>query len=134
MAGALAGEIVVATVERIKVNAAEVLRTAVAERCRPLGATIARRHVLVESAKTAGLHLFTRLRFQVLVSAVLRAVTFEGGWVMRRIRMSGRSSVRVGVVRTSVMLRIGVSVALGLRLGFHIDSSGRNSPPVIVCF
>jgi hypothetical protein len=125
VAGALAGEIVVAAVERVKVNTAEVLRAAVAEFCRPLGAAIARGHMLVERAETASLDLFTRLAFQVLVSAVLRVVTLEGGLVMCRIWMSGRRGVGVRVVRTGMMLGIGMRVALGLRLGFHIDSSGK---------
>ena len=103
-------------------DAAEVLRAAVAEFCRPLGATIAGGHVLVESAETASLHLFTRLRLQRLMGAMLRIVTFERGWVMRRIRMGCRSRVRVRVLRTCVMLGMGMRVALGLRLGFHVDS------------
>jgi len=136
VAGALAVEIVVAAVERIKVNAAEALRAAVAELCRPLSATFARGHVLVESAETTGLDLFTSLRLEALVSAVLRVVTLEGSLVMRRIWMSGsgRSRVRVCVAGTSVMLRIGVSVALGLRLGFHVDSLVKISRRVIVYF
>ena len=134
MAGALAVEIVVATVERVKVNVAEVLRAAVAEFCRPLGATIARGHVLVESAKTASLDLFAGLRLDTLVSAVLRVVTFECCRVMCRVRMSGRGSVRARVLSTRVMLWIGVSVALGLRLGFHVDSIGKFSRRVIVYF
>ena len=134
VAGALAGEIVVASVERVKVNAAEVLCAAVAELRRPLSAMVTRGHVLVESAETTGLDLFTCPRFEALVSAVLRAMTLEGGWVMRRIWMSGRSRMRIRMVRTGVMLGIGRRVALGLRLGFHVDSAGRNSRPVIVCF
>jgi len=122
VAGALAVEIVVAAMERVKMNAAEVLRAAVAEFCRPLGAAIARGHVLVERAETASLDLFAGLGFQALMGTVLRVVTLEGSLVMRRIWMSGRSRVRVCVVGTSVMLRIGVCVALGLRLGFHVDS------------
>ena len=132
VACALAGEVVVASVERIKVDAAEVLCAAVAELCRPLGATIARGHMLIESAKTACLHLFTRLCFQVLVSAVLRAVTLEGGWVMRRIWMSSRNRVRVRMMRTGLMLGIGMRIALGLRLGFHVDSIEKISRRVIV--
>jgi hypothetical protein len=131
---ALASEIVVAAVERVKVNAAEVLRAAVAEFCRPLGAAIARGHVLVERSETASLDLFTGLGFQALMGTVLRVVTLEGSLVMRRIWMSGRSRVRVCVVGTSVMLRIGVSVALGLRFGFHVDSIGKISRRVIVYF
>lgn len=124
MAGALAVEIVVAAVERVKVNAAETLCTAVAEFCRPLGAAVARGHVFVESAETASLHLFTCLRFETLVSTVLRVVTLEGGLVMCWICMGSGSRVRGRVLRTSVMLGMGLRVALGLRLGFHVDSSG----------
>jgi len=134
VAGALAVEIVVATVERVKMNAAEVLGAAVAELCRPLGATITRGHVLVESAKAASLNLFTCLRLEILVSAVLRVVTFKCCRVMCRVRMSGRESVRARVLSTRVMLWIGVSVALGLRLGFHVDSIGKFSRRVIVYF
>ena len=133
VASVLAVEIVVAAVERVKVDAAEVLRTAVAEFCRPLGAAIARGHVLVESAETASLHLFTCLRLQDFMGAMLRIATFEWGWVTCRVRVGCRSRVRVRVLRTRVMLGIGMRVTLGLRLGFHVDSSGRNSPPVIVC-
>ena len=133
VAGALAVEIVVAAVERIKVNAAEALRAAVAELCCPLSATIARGHVLVESAETTGLDLFTSLRLEALVSAVLRVVTLEGSLVMRRIWMSGRSRVRVCALYTRVMLGMGMRVALGLRLRFHIDSISKFSPRVIVC-
>lgn len=131
--GALAVEIVVASVECVKVDAAEVLCAAVAELGCLLGAAIVRGHVLVESAETTGLDLFTRLGFQVLVSAVLRVVTLEGGWVMRRIWMSCRSRVRVCMVRTSVGLGTGVRLALGLRLGFHVDSLVKFSRRVIVC-
>jgi hypothetical protein len=134
VAGALAVEIVVTAVEHVKVNAAEILRTAVAELCRPLGATIARGHVLVESAKTASLDLFTGLRLDALVSAVLRVVTFKCGRVMRRIWMSGRSRVRARMLRSRVMLGICMCVTFGLRLGFHVDSIGKFSPRVIVYF
>ena len=134
VAGALAVEIVVAAVERVKVNAAEVLRAAVAEFCRPLGATIARGHVLVERAETASLDLFTGLRLDALVSAVLRVVTFKCGWVMRRIWMSGRSRVRARMLRSRVMLGICMCVTFGLRLGFHVDSIGKISRRVIVYF
>ena len=122
MAGALAVEIVVAAVERIKVDAAEVLRAAVAELCRPLGATVASGHVLVESTETASLHLFTSLRLQRLMCAMLRIVTLEGGLVMCWTCMGCGSRVRVRVLSTCVMLGMGVSVGLGLRLGFHVDS------------
>ena len=134
VAGALAVEIVVAAVECVKVNAAEILRAAVAELCRPLSATIARGHVLVESAKTASLDLFTGLRLEALVSAVLRVVTFKCGWVMRRIWMSGRSRVRALVLRSRVMLGVCMCVTFGFRLGFHVDSMGKFSPRVIVYF
>ncbi len=85
MAAGLTGEVVVTAVKGIVVDAAQVLRAAVAELCRPLGATITCGHVLVESTKTASLNLVTRLRLEILVSAVLRVVTLEGRWVMRRI-------------------------------------------------
>ena len=122
VASALVVEIIVAAVERVKVDAAETLGTAVTELCCPLGAAIARGHVLVERAETASLDLFTRLGFQAFMGAVLRVVTLEGGWVVCRICMGSRSSMWVCIVRTSRMLRMGVSVALGLRLGFHVDS------------
>jgi hypothetical protein len=134
VAGALAIEIVVAAVERIKVDAAEALRAAVAELCRPLSATIARGHVLVESAETTGLDLFTSLRLEALVSAVLRVVTLEGSWMMCWTSVGCRGRVRVRVLYTRVMLGMGMRVALGLRLGLHVDSSGKNSWPVIVYF
>jgi hypothetical protein len=122
VAGALAVEIVVAAVERIKVNAAEALRAAVAELCRPLSAAIGRGHVLVESAETTGLDLFTGLRLEALVSAVLRVVTLEGSWMMCWTCMGCRGRVRVRVLYTRVMLGMGMRVALGLRLGLHVDS------------
>ncbi len=40
--------------------------------------------------------------------------------------MSARSCVRIRMGRTRVMLWIGVRVALGFRLGFHVDSSRKN--------
>jgi len=89
VAAGLAGEAVVAAVEGIVVDATQALRAAVAELCRPLNTTIARSHRLVESPETASLNLFTCLRLEILMSAVLRVVTFEGGWVMCRIWMSG---------------------------------------------
>ena len=58
----LAGEVVVAAVESVVVYAAQVLSTTGAELCRPLGATIARRHCLVERAETTSLDLFATLR------------------------------------------------------------------------
>ena len=134
MASALASEIVVATVERVVVNIAEILVAAGADFRRPLSAAVARGHTLIERAETTGLDLFTGLRLEALVSAVLRVVTLEGGWAMCRICVGGRSRVRVRMVRTGVMLGIGMRVALGLCLGFHVDSSGRNSRPVIACF
>ncbi len=133
VAAGLAGEAVVAAVEGIVVDAAQALRAAVAELCRPLSAAVARRHCFVESSETASRKFLTCLRLQILVSAVLRVVTFEGGWVMCRW-MSGRSNVWTRMLRTRMMLGIGMCVALGLRLGFHVDSSGKNSRPVIVYF
>jgi len=134
VAAGLAGEIVVASVEGIEVDAAQVLRATVAELCCPLGATIGGGHVLVESAKTASLDLFTGLRLDALVRAVLRVVTFKCGWVMRRIWMSGRSRVRARMLHSRVMLGICTYVTFGLRLGFHVDSIGKFSPRVIVYF
>ena len=134
MAGALAVEIVVATVERVKMNAAEVLGAAVAELCRPLGATVASGHCLVESAEPASLNLVTCLGLEILVSAVLRIVTLEGRWVMCRIWMSVSCRVRACMLRTRMMLGIGMCVTLGLRLGFHVDSIGKISRRVIVYF
>jgi hypothetical protein len=133
VAAGLAGEAVVALVESIVVDAAQALRTTVAELRRPLSASIARRHCFVESSETASRKFLTCLRLQILVSAVLRVVTFED-WVMCRIWMSSRGSVRISVVSTRIVLWIGMCVALGLRLGFHVDSSGKNSRPVIVYF
>jgi len=130
----LAVEIVVATVERVKMNAAEVLGAAVAELCRPLGATITRGHVLVESAKAASLNLVTCLGLEILVSAVLRVVTLEGRWVMCWTWMNGRCRARAYMLRTRMMLGIGMCVTLGLRLGFHVDSIGKFSRRVIVYF
>jgi len=132
VAAGLPGEAVVTAVEGIIVDAAQVLRAAIAELCRPLGATVAGGHCLVESTKTASLNLFTCLRLEILVSAVLRVVTLEGRWVMRRIRMSGRCRVRACMLRTRMMLGIGICVTLGLRLGFHVDSTGKISRRVIV--
>lgn len=133
MASALAVEIVVAAVERVKVDAAEALGTTVAELCRPLGATVARGHVLVERAETASLHLFTRLAFQVLMGTVLRIVALEGSWVMCWICMGGRGRMRVRVLRTRVVLGMGIRVGFWLRLGFHVDSLVKFSRGVIVC-
>src|SRR5260370_10818866 len=116
----------VGRVERRKMNAAEVLGAAVAELCRPLGATITRGHVLVESAKAASLNLVTCLGLETLVSTVLRIVILEGRWVMCRIWMNGRSRVRTRMLRTRMMLGIGMCVTLGLRLGFHVDSNREN--------
>ncbi len=127
VAAGLTGEAVVAPVESIVVDAAQALRTTVAELRRPLSTAIARRHCFVESSETASRKFLTCLRLQILVSAVLRVVTFERGWVMCRIWMSGRGSVRITVVSTRIVLWIGMRVALGLRLGFHVDSSGKIS-------
>jgi hypothetical protein len=134
VAAGLAGEAVVAAVEGIVVDAAQALRAAVAELCRPLSAAIARRHCFVESSETASRKFLTCLHLQVLVSAVLRVATFEGGWVMCRIWMSGRGGVRICVVSTRIVLWIGMRVALRLRLGFHVDSRGEISRRVIVYF
>jgi hypothetical protein len=132
VAAGLTGEVVVTAVEGIVVDAAQVLRAAVAELCRPLSATIACGHCLVESAKTASLNLVTCLGLEILVSAVLRVVTLEGRWVMCRIWVSGRSRVRTCMLRTRMMLGIGICVIFGLRLGFHVDSIWKISRRVIV--
>jgi len=116
VAGGMAGEAVVAAVEGIVVDAAQALRATVAELCRPLSATIACGHCLVESTKTSSLNLFTCLRLEILMNAVLRVVTFEYGWVMCRIWMSDRSRVRTRMLRTRMMLGIGMCVTLGLSL------------------
>jgi hypothetical protein len=116
VAASLAGEAVVASVEGIEVDAAQVLRAAIAELCCPLGASVACGHCLVESAKTASLNLFTCLRLEILVSAVLRVVTFECCWVTCRVWMSGRCRGRACMLRTRMMLGIGMCVTLGLSL------------------
>jgi hypothetical protein len=134
VAAGLTGEAVVASVEGIVVDAAQVLRAAVAELCRPLGATVAGGHCLVESAEPASLNLVTCLGLEILVSAVLRVVILEGRWMMCWIWMSGRSRVRTCMLRTRMMLGIGMCVTLGLRLGFHVDSLGKISRRVIVYF
>src|SRR6267143_3844992 len=120
VAAGLTGEAVVTAVEGIVVDAAQVLRAAVAELCRPLGATVAGGHCLVESAEPASLNLVTCLALETLVSAVLRVVTFECCWMMCRVWMSGRCRVRARVLRTRMMLGIGMCATLGLRLGFHL--------------
>jgi hypothetical protein len=125
VAAGLTGEAVVTAVEGIIVDAAQVLRATIAELCRPLSATVAGGHCLIESTKTASLNLVTCLRLEILVSAVLRVVTLEGRRVMHRIRMSGRCRVRSYMLRTRMMLGIGMCVTLGLRLGFHVDSIGK---------
>jgi len=134
VAAGLTGEVVVTAVKGIVVDAAQVLRAAVAELCRPFGATVAGGHCLVESAEPASLNLVTCLGLETLVSTVLRVVTLEGRWVMYRVWMSGRCRVRARVLRTCMMLGIGMCVALGLRLGFHVDSVGKFSRRVIVYF
>jgi hypothetical protein len=116
VAAGLTGEAVVTAVEGIVVDAAQVLRAAVAELCRPLGATVAGGHCLIESAETASLNLVTCLRLEILVSAVLRGWSPQCCWVMCRTRMSCGSRVRIPMVRTRLMLGTGVRVALGLRL------------------
>jgi len=131
---ALAAEALVAPVKRVVVDAAEALAAAVAELCRPLSATVARRHCLVERAEPTSFHLFASLGLQALMSTMLMGWTPESGRLMRWGWMSARSSVRIRMGRTSVMLWIGMRVVLGLRLGFHVDSSTKNSRPVIVYF
>jgi hypothetical protein len=134
VAAGLTGEAVVASVEGIVVDAAQVLPAAVAELCRPLGATIACGHCLVESAEPASLNLVTCLGLEILVSAVLRVVSLEGRWVMCQIWMSGRCRARARVLCTRMMLGIGMCATLGLRLGFHLDSIWKFSRWVIVYF
>ncbi len=131
---ALAAEALVASVKCIVVDAAQALAAAVAEFRRPFSATVARRHCLVERAEPTSLHLFASLGLQALMSTMLMGWTPESGWLMRWGWMSARSSVRIRMGRTSVMLWIGMRVVLGLGLGFHVDSSTKNSRPVIVYF
>ena len=138
MTSALAAEALVAPVKRIVVDAAQGLAAAVAELRRPLGAAVARRHCLVERSETTSLHLFASLGLQALMSTMLMGWTPESGRLMRWGWMSAGSSVRIRMGRTSVMLWIGMRVVLGFRLGFrlgfHVDSSTKNSRPVIVYF
>ena len=68
---ALAAEALVASVKRIVVNTAQALAAAVAELRRPLSAAVACLHCLVERAEPTSLHLFTSLRLQILMGAVL---------------------------------------------------------------
>src|SRR2546430_5222469 len=131
---ALAAEALMAPVKLIVVDPAQGLAAAVAELRRPLGAAVARRHCLVERPETTSLHLFASLGLQALMSTMLMGWTPESGRLMRWVWMSARSSVRIRMWRTSMMLWIGMRVALGLRLGFHVDSSRKNSRPVIVYF
>ncbi len=131
---ALAAEALVAPMKRIVVDAAQALAAAVAEFRRPLSATVARRHCLVERAKPTSLHLFTSLSLQALMSTMLMGWTPESGRLMRRVWMSARSSVRIRMGRTRVMLWTGVRVTFGFRFGFHVDSSRKKSRPVIVYF
>ena len=131
---ALAAEALVASVKRIVVNTAQALAAAVAELRRPLSAAVARLHCLVERAETTGLDLFTSLRLQILMGALLGVWTPESCWMMRWIWMIARSRVRICVGRARMMLWMGMRVALGLRLGFHVDSTRKNSRPVIVYF
>ena len=121
MTSALAAEALVAPVKRIVVDPAQGLAAAVAELRRPLGAAVARRHCLVERPETTSLHLFASLGLQALMSTMLMGWTPESGRLMRWVWMSARSSVRIRMWRTSMMLWIGVRVALGFRLGFHVD-------------
>jgi len=131
---ALAAEALVAPMKCIVVDAAKALTAAVAEFRRPLSATVARRHCLVERAEPTSLHLFTSLSLQALMSTMLMGWTAQSGRLMRWVWMSTRSSVRIRMGRTRVMLWIGVRVTLGLRLRFHVDSSRKKSRPVIVYF
>jgi hypothetical protein len=121
-----------ASVKRIVVDAAQALAAAVAEfRC-PLSATVARRHCLVERPEPTSLHLFTSLGLQILMSGVLVGWTAESGWMMRLTWMSARTCMRNRLLGTSMMFWVGMRVAPGLDLGFHVDSPRRNSRPVIV--
>ncbi len=131
---ALAAEALVAPMKCIVMDAAKTLTAAVAEFRRPLSTTVTRGHCLVERAEPTSLHLFASLGLQALMSTMLTGWTPESGRLMRWVWMSARSSVRIRMGRTSVMLWIGMRVALGLRLGFHVDSSTKNSRPVIVYF
>ncbi len=136
MTSALAAEALVAPVKRIVVDPAQGLAAAVAELRRPLGAAVARRHCLVERPETTSLHLFASLGLQALMSTMLMGWTPESGRLMRWGWMSAGSCVRIRMGRTSVMLWIGMRVVLGFRLGFrlrfHVNSSTKNSRPVIV--
>ncbi len=134
VACALAVEVVVAAVERIEVDTAQALAAAVAELRRPLCAAVACLHCLVERAETTSLDLFTSLRLQILMCAVLGVRIPESCWMMRWIWMIARSRVWISMGRSRMVLWIGVRVGLGLRLGFHVDSAGKNSRPVIVYF
>ena len=134
MTSALAAEALVAPVKRIVVDPAQGLAAAVAELRRPLGAAVARRHCLVERPETTSLHLFASLSLQALMSTMLMGWTPESGRLMRWGWMSARSSVRIRMGRTRVMLWIGMCVGLGLRFGFHVDSSRKNSSAVIDYF
>jgi len=131
---ALAAEALVAPVKRIVVDATQALAAAVAEFRRPFSATVACRHCLVERAETTGLDFLTSLRLQTLICAMLEVRITEVGRVVRRTWMSGFSRVGIHMMCARVMLGIGVRVALGLRLGFHVDSSRKNPRPVIVYF
>jgi len=131
---ALAAEALVAPMKCIVVDAAKALTAAVAEFRRPLSATVARRHCLVERAKSTSLHLFASLGLQALMSTMLMGWTAESGRRMRWVWMSARSRVRIRMRVTSMMLWIGMRVGLGLRFGFHVDSSRKNSSPVIDYF
>ena len=68
---ALAAEALMAPVKRIVVDPAQGLAAAVAELRRPLSAAVACLHCLVERAETTSLDLFTSLRLQILMGAVL---------------------------------------------------------------
>jgi len=131
---ALATEALVAPMKCIVVDAAKALTAAIAEFRRPLSATVARRHCLVERAKSTSLHLFASLGLQALMSTMLMSWTAESGRLMHWVWMSAGSRVRIRMRGTSMMLWIGMRVGLGLRFGFHVNSSRKNSSPVIDYF
>src|SRR5439155_13464571 len=101
-------------VKRIVVDPAQGLAAAVAELRRPLGAAVARRHCLVERPETTSLHLFASLGLQSLMSTMLMGWTSESGRLMRWVWMSARSNLRILMWRTSMVLWIGMRVAVGL--------------------
>jgi hypothetical protein len=133
VAAGLAGEVVVAAVERVVVDAAQTLSAASAELCCPLGAAAVCRHCLVERAEPACLDLFAGLHLQVLMGGVLRVWSSKCGRMVDRICVSS-CRVRIRTLGTCVMLRMCMRVTLGLCFGFHVDSQEKNSRPVIVYF